>query len=108
MNQNSNGTVRTEREGSTLIIEIDRQDKMNAFTSEMFEGITAALELLEQDSELWVGVLCFAGEHTTSGLDLPRFFGPNFDSDKDSSVNENRPDAFALKRRCTKPIVAAV
>ena len=27
MNQNSNGTVRTEREGSTLIIEIDRQDK---------------------------------------------------------------------------------
>jgi len=108
MNQNSNGTVRTEREGSTLIIEVDRQDKMNGFTPEMFEGITTALELLEQDSELWVGVLCFAGEHTTSGLDLPRFFGPNFDSDKDSSVNENRPDAFALKRRCAKPIVAAV
>ena len=108
MNQNSNGIVRTEREGSTLIIEVDRQDKMNGFTPEMFEGITAALELLEEDSELWVGVLCFAGEHTTSGLDLPRFFGPNFDSDKDSSVNENPPDAFALKRRCTKPIVAAV
>ena len=108
MNQNSNGIVRTEREGSTLIIEVDRQDKMNGFTPEMFEGITTALELLEQDSELWVGVLCFAGEHTTSGLDLPRFFGPNFDSDKDSSVNENRPDAFALKRRCAKPIVAAV
>ena len=59
MNQNSNGTVRTEREGNNLIIEIDRQDKMNGFTPEMFEGITTALELLEKDSGLWVGVLCF-------------------------------------------------
>ena len=108
MNQNSDGTVRSEREGSTLIIEIDRQDKMNAFTPEMFEGITRALELLEQDSELWVGILCFAGEHTTAGLDLPRFFGPNSDSGQDPSLSKNRPDAFALKRRCTKPIVAAV
>ena len=61
MNQNLNGTVRTEREGSTLIIEIDRQEKMNGFTPEMFEGITTALELLEQDSELWVGILCLTG-----------------------------------------------
>ena len=88
MNQNSNGIVRTKREGSTLIIEVDRQDKMNGFTPEMFEGITAALETLEQDSELWVGILCFAGEHTTAGLDLPRFFGPNSDSGQDSSLHE--------------------
>ena len=108
MSQNSNGIVRAEREGSSLIIEIDRQDKMNGFTPEMFEGVTSALEQLEQDSELRVGVLCFAGEHTTAGLDMPRFFGSNSDSDQDSSLSENRPDAFALKRRCTKPIVAAV
>ena len=108
MNQNSNGIVRAEREGSSLIIEIDRQDKMNGFTPEMFEGVTSALELLEQDSELRVGVLCFAGEHTTAGLDMPRFFSSDSGSDQDSSLSENRPDAFALKRRCTKPIVAAV
>ena len=108
MSQNSSGIVRAEREGSTLIIEVDRQDKMNGVTPEMFEGVTSALEQLEQDSELRVGVLCFAGEHTTAGLDMPRFFGSNSDSDQDSSLPENRPDAFALKRRCTKPIVAAV
>jgi len=108
MSKNSNGIVRAEREGSTLIIEVDRQDKMNGFTPEMFEGVTSALELLEQDSELRVGVLCFAGEHTTAGLDMPRFFSSNSGSDQDSSLSENRPDAFALKRRCTKPIVAAV
>ena len=108
MSQNSNGIVRAEREGSSLIIEIDRQDKMNGFTPEMFEGVTSALELLEQDSELRVGVLCFAGEHTTAGLDMPRFFSSDSGSDQDSSLSENRPDAFALKRRCTKPIIAAV
>ena len=71
MNQNSNGIVRTE-EKSTLIIEIDRQDKMNGFTPEMFEGITTALELLEQDSNF--GLVFFVlGKHTTAGLDLPRF-----------------------------------
>ena len=108
MSQNSNGIVKAEREGNTLIIEVDRRDKMNGFTPEMFEGVTSAMELLEQDSELRVGVLCFAGKHTTAGLDMPRFFGSNSDSDQDSSLSENRPDAFALKRRCTKPIVAAV
>ena len=108
MSEEENGIVRTKREGNNLIIEVDRQKKMNGFTPEMFEGISEALEVLEQDSELWVGVLCFAGKHSTAGLDLPRFFGPNSGSVQDSSLSENRPDAFALKRRCTKPIVAAV
>ena len=108
MSEGENGIVRTKREGNNLIIEVDRQEKMNGFTPEMFEGISKALEVLEQDSELWVGVLCFAGKHSTAGLDLPRFFGPNSGSDQDSSVSGDRPDAFALKRRCTKPIVAAV
>ena len=41
---------------------------MNGFTPEMFEGISGAFEMLEQDSNLWVGVLCFAGKHSTAGL----------------------------------------
>ncbi len=109
MSQEKKGVVRTEREGNTLIIEVDRQEKMNGFTPEMFEGVSKALEMLEQDAELWVGVLCFAGKHSTAGLDLPRFFGAKSDSNEQTSeTSENRPDAFALKRRCKKPIVAAV
>ena len=69
MSQEKNGVVRTEREGNTLIIEVDRQEKMNGFTPEMFEGISGAFEMLEQDNNLWVGVLYFAGKHSTAGLD---------------------------------------
>ena len=68
--------VKVSRDGRKLIIEVDRQEKMNGFTPSMFEGISAALEELEKDDDLWGGVLVFAGPHTTAGLDLPKFFGP--------------------------------
>ena len=107
MEKNQDGVVSTARDGKTLIIEVDRQEKMNGFTPEMFEGVSKAFEELEQDPELWVGVFIFAGKHTTAGLDLPKFFGPAAEQNNQQKESD-RPDAFALKRRCTKPIVAAV
>ena len=70
MNQNSNGIVRTEREGSTLIIEIDRQDKMNGFTPEMFEGITSAGTLG------WCSLFCRKTYY--SWIRLTSLFWPKF------------------------------
>jgi len=103
------GTVKLERDGKKLIIEIDRKDKMNGFTPMMFDGISKAFQELEDDPDLWVGLLFFAGEHTTAGLDLPKFFGPNAHMDEESDQDSNdRPDAFALRRICSKPIVMAV
>ena len=67
------GTVKLERDGKKLIIEIDRKDKMNGFTPMMFDGISKAFQELEDDPDLWVGLLFFAGEHTTAGLDLLKF-----------------------------------
>ena len=73
------GLVKVTREGKKLIIEVDRHTKMNGFTPSMFDGISTAYEELEGDDDLWVGVLTFAGPHTTAGLDLPKFFGPGAD-----------------------------
>ena len=101
------GLVKVTREGKKLIIEVDRHTKMNGFTPSMFDGISTAYEELEGDDDLWVGVLTFAGPHTTAGLDLPKFFGPG--ADRNSHQQEtDRPDAFALRRRCNKPVVMAV
>ena len=47
MGKNQDGVVRTAREGKTLIIEVDRQEKMNGFTPEMFEGVSKAFEELD-------------------------------------------------------------
>jgi enoyl-CoA hydratase/carnithine racemase len=79
---------------------------MNGFTPEMFDALRDALTRLDDEPGLWVGVVTFAGPHTTAGLDLPRFAAsmrepPRADAD-------GRVDAFGIGRRCRKPLVMAV
>ena len=98
-------TVRTEIDGRIVKIEVDNIAKKNAFTPEMMERLSEAFTAFDRDDELWVAVLCFAGDHTTAGLDIPKFFGPNRER-RDSPPGN--VDPFALKRRTLKPVVAAV
>src|SRR5918993_79191 len=95
------GEARTEIVDShLLVITVDRTEKKNAFTPKISRELAAALTWLDEDPELFVGVLTFAGEHTTAGLDMPLFFGP------DAELRPAGPDAvdpFGLGRRLTKP-----
>ena len=99
------GRVRQERHGHILKIVIDNASKMNAFSPEMMEELSAAFTVLDRDDELWVGVLCAEGKHFTAGLDMPKFFGPG-------AVKLDRPegniDPFGLQNRCRKPVVTAI
>ena len=101
-----NGTVTTERDGNVMVITVDRAAKRNSFTPEMFDALSAALGELDRDPDLWVGVLQFAGDHTTAGLDLPRFFGPG--AEARGAPDPDRIDPFSMNRRCGKPVVVAV
>lgn len=100
------GTVTSGIDGHILKINVDRAAKLNAFTPEMFDALSAALTRLDEDDDLWVGTILFAGPHTTAGLDLPRF-AATFKGNA-SSAADDQVDAFALKRRCRKPVVMAV
>ena len=104
---NELGEVRSERNGHVVTITVDRSAKMNGFTPEMFDALSDALTKLDEDPDAWVGVLTFAGRHTTAGLDLPRFAAA-FASDGRNAPVDERVDGFALKRRCRKPLVMAV
>ena len=104
---NENGEVRGERSGHVFAITVDRSAKMNGFTPAMFDALSDALTVLDEDSELWVGVITFAGKHTTAGLDLPKFAAAFSSDDRDAPIDD-RVDAFALRRRCRKPVVMAV
>ncbi|HWA61816.1 MAG TPA: crotonase/enoyl-CoA hydratase family protein [Caulobacteraceae bacterium] len=99
------GCVRSERRGHILKIVIDNPAKMNAFSPQMMEELSAAFTELDRDPDLWVGVLCAEGKHFTAGLDMPKFFGP-------TAVKVDRPagniDPFGLQNRCRKPIVTAI
>ena len=95
-----NGSVTSSLDGHIMTIEVDRADKMNGFTPEMFDQLSDAITQLETDEAAWVGVLTFAGKHTTAGLDLPRFAGSMRGEAGDQGAIDDRVDAFALRRRC--------
>ena len=99
------GRVYHESEGHILKITIDNVAKKNAFDPYMMEQLSEAMTLLETSDNLWVGVLCAAGEDFTAGLDMPKFFGPN-------AIKVERPpgniDPFGLSNQCSKPVVTAV
>ena len=100
---NDDGDISTQLEGHTLLIEVDRSAKMNGFTPAMFEGIENALFELERREELWVGIITFKGEHTTAGLDLPKFFGPDAKPPENSG---GHPDVLRSEKSATALIMA--
>jgi len=97
--------VRHERHDHILKIIVDNPTKKNAFVPEMMAQLSEALTLLDEASDLWVGVLCAEGDNFTAGLDMPKFFGPG------ASV-QARPlgavDPFGMTKACGKPLVTAV
>lgn len=100
------GTVTATAADRILHITVDRADKMNGFTPEMMTALGQHLTALDEDDDLWVGVVSFAGAHTTAGLDLPRFAA----SMRGEAEREPHTgvDPFGLARRCRKPVVMAV
>lgn len=93
-------------EDHVLVITVDRQEKRNGFTPKMIDELAHALTMLEETADLRVGVLCFAGDHTTAGLDMPMFFGP--DADPNALSPKDLVDPLGLFRRLSKPLITAV
>jgi len=50
-------TVETSRHGRVLVITMKREEKRNALNDAITAGIDAAMNELEDDPELWCGIL---------------------------------------------------
>lgn len=99
------GSVRSERDDRVAVITVDNVSKKNSFSPEMMQQLAEALTAFDRDDSLWVAVLCAAGDDTTAGLDMPKFFGPTA---RPVEIPDDALDPFALRRRTLKPVVAAV
>jgi enoyl-CoA hydratase len=96
------GEVLVERRGRTHVITINRPERRNAMTRAASERIAAALDELDADPELRVGVLTGAGGHFCAGMDLARFAAGEV-----ASIPE-RGFAGLTQRPPAKPLIAAV
>jgi len=94
--------VRTERVGSALLITIDRPQARNAVNAAAAAGIAAALDELEADPELRVGVLTGAGGTFSAGMDLKAALRG------ESPEIAGRGFGGLTEAQLSKPLIAAV
>lgn len=90
--------VRTEVRGRILVVRLDREAKRNAIDVDMAEGIDAALNRLEDDPELWAGVLTGTTAVFCAGTDM-----------RAGVHSTERGGQYGIIRRHrSKPLIAAV
>jgi len=94
--------LRTERDGTTLIITIDRPKARNSVNTAVAEGIAAALDELDDDDALVAGILTGAGGFFSAGMDLKAFL-----RGERPHVGD-RGFAGITQRPPSKPLISAV
>jgi enoyl-CoA hydratase len=90
--------VLTSRADGILVITLNRPEVRNAINSDLSLGVLDALDELDSDADLRVGVLTGTGGFFCAGLDLKAFAV--------DGVPQKIDDVF--RNRCRKPLVAAV
>ncbi|MCG8316100.1 MAG: crotonase/enoyl-CoA hydratase family protein [Pseudomonadales bacterium] len=100
--------IETRVEGHILVIHINRAEKYNALSPEMYHDMGKALARLNEDPELRVAVLYAEGKHFTAGVELDKW-APIFGSGNAFPVEEGEIDPMGLSgERHNKPVVIAV
>jgi enoyl-CoA hydratase len=97
-----NDPVLTERRGRILIITLNRPEQRNAVNAAVAQGVADALDALDADPELSVGVLTGAGKGFCSGMDLKAFRAgerPHVEGRGFAGIVERPPDT---------PLIAAI
>jgi enoyl-CoA hydratase len=93
-----------EVRGRTGVVTINRPAARNAVNGEVAAGLRDAVQRIEADGDLWVGVLAGAGPVFCAGADLKEVAAGRIDT------LDTDPGGFAgiTKLTRTKPLIAAV
>ena len=94
--------VLTSEEDGILVVTINRPNAKNAMTKAAAEGIAAAMDRLDSDDNLRVGILTGAGGTFCSGMDLKGFLRG------ESPSVEGRGFGGVVQQPPEKPLIAAV
>jgi len=98
------GQIELERKGAVLQVAINRPEKKNALTADMYDGLSDAIDSAEADAGIRVLLLYGKGDAFTAGNDLEDFMQKPW---KGQAVPPQVRFMRAIAR-AKKPIVAAV
>jgi enoyl-CoA hydratase len=96
--------VTYELRGRTALITLNRPEARNAVNGDVANGIEAAIDRFEDETEAWTGVLAANGSVFCAGADL-KLFSERRDGEM---FTEKGHFAGIVKRARTKPLIAAV
>lgn len=97
-----NQSVEVERRNSVLLIAINRPQRRNAVNAEVSRTIAEALDLLDRDRDLRVGIITGRGGNFCSGMDLKAFL------EGERPELAGRGFAGVCEAPPAKPLIAAV
>lgn len=100
--ESANSAVLVERRSEILVVTINRPAAKNAVNGDVARGVAAAIDELDGDDELRVGVLTGAGGTFSAGMDLKAFLSG------DVPIIEGRGLGGLTQAPPRKPLVAAV
>ncbi|HAY07599.1 MAG TPA: crotonase/enoyl-CoA hydratase family protein [Hyphomonas sp.] len=92
------------KKGNVAIITMNRPEARNAINGEMAATMEAAIDQMENDPEVWVGILTAVGKAFCAGADLKEISAGN------GGALSTKKGGFAgiAKRERTKPLIAAI
>jgi enoyl-CoA hydratase len=102
MSDDTAEAILTERQGNVLLITINRPEVRNAVNAAVAAGMASAMEELDGDDSLSVGVLTGAGGFFCAGMDLGAFVKG------ESPWFGDRGFAGIAQRAARKPLIAAI
>ncbi|HAF68552.1 MAG TPA: enoyl-CoA hydratase, partial [Acidimicrobiaceae bacterium] len=65
--------VMTEKHGHIQVLTLNRPEDMNAFNTALAAALGDALEAMDNDADVRVGILTGAGRGFSAGMDLKQF-----------------------------------
>jgi enoyl-CoA hydratase len=96
--------VELERRGPCAVIRINRPEARNAVNGAVAQGIEGAIDELETDDEVWVGIITGEPPVFSAGADLKEINAGN----AANLQTERGGFAGIVRRERTKPLIAAV
>lgn len=95
--------VQYEERDRVAVLTLDRPEARNAVNGDVARGLEAAIDRLEGDDDIWIGVLSHNGPVFSAGADL-KIVG----TDPGQMMTERGGFAGIVTREREKPIIAAV
>lgn len=95
--------IRYETRGNVALLTLDRPEARNAVNGELAEALEAAIDRMEADDDVWIGILGHTGPVFSAGADLKAV------SAGDGARLATRTGGFAgiVAKARTKPLIAA-